>query len=82
MVTHAEPAETKALQQFEHNWLYHSVNSLPIQFKEPIILFYFKQYSYNEICELLNERIGVIKNRLFRGRRLLKEKYVDYQAMK
>jgi RNA polymerase sigma-70 factor, ECF subfamily len=82
MVTYSEAAETEVLQQFEHNWLYHTVNSLPIQFKEPIILFYFKQYSYNEICVLLNEKIGVIKNRLFRGRRLLKEKYVDYQAMK
>jgi RNA polymerase sigma-70 factor, ECF subfamily len=79
IVTHTEPAEIEVLQKFEYNWLYQNVNSLPMQFKEPIILFYFKQYSYNEICELLNEKIGVIKNRLFRGRRLLMEKYVDYQ---
>jgi len=78
-VTQTEPAEIEALQRFEHNCLYQTVHSLPIQFKEPIILFYFKQYSYNEICELLNEKIGVIKSRLFRGRRLLKEKYIDYQ---
>jgi RNA polymerase sigma-70 factor, ECF subfamily len=82
IVTHTETAEMEALQQFEYNWLYQTINSLPIQFKEPIILFYFKQYSYNEISELLNEKRGVIKNRLFRGRRLLKEKYVDYQVMR
>jgi RNA polymerase sigma-70 factor, ECF subfamily len=82
IVTHTEPAEIEALHQFEHNWLHQTINSLPIQFKEPIILFYFKQYSYNEISELLNEKRGVIKNRLFRGRRLLKEKYVDYQVMR
>lgn len=82
MVTHTEPAEKEALLQFEYNWLYQTINSLPIQFKETIILFYFKQYSYNEISELLNEKMGVIKNRLFRGRRMLKEKYVYYQAIK
>ena len=72
-------AEIEAIELFEKDWLYHTVNSLPNQYKEPILLFYFKQYSYKEISEALNETIGVIKNRLFRGRRLLKEKYYDYQ---
>ncbi|WP_413305980.1 RNA polymerase sigma factor [Bacillus sp. 1P10SD] len=73
-VLHTDPAaETEAIQQLDNKWLYHTVNSLPTQFKEPIILYYFKQYSYKEIGELLNETICVIKNRLFRGRRLLKE---------
>lgn len=74
-----DSAEVEAIKQFEKNWLYHTVNSLPNQFKEPIFLFYFKQYSYKEISEALNENIGVIKNRLFRGRRLLREKYFNYQ---
>lgn len=78
-VDNTDSAEIEAMEQFEKNWLYQAVNSLPIQYKEPIILFYFRQYSYQEICEALNENIGVIKNRLFRGRRLLKEKYSDYQ---
>lgn len=76
---HTDSAEIEAIEKFEKDWLYHTVNSLPNQYKEPILLFYFKQYSYKEISEALNETIVVIKNRLFRGRRLLKEKYFDYQ---
>ncbi|MEK5520888.1 RNA polymerase sigma factor [Heyndrickxia sp. FSL W8-0423] len=79
-VANTDSAEIEAIEKFEKEWLCHTVNSLPNQYKEPILLFYFKQYSYKEISETLNENIGVIKNRLFRGRRLLKEKYFDYQV--
>jgi len=36
-----DSAEVEAIQQFEKNWLYHTVNSLPNQFREPIFSFLF-----------------------------------------
>lgn len=76
-ISNTDSAEIVAIQQFETNLLYQMVNSLPNEYKEAIRLFYFNNFSYKEISELLNENIGTIKNRLFRGRRLLKEKYLE-----
>lgn len=70
----SESAEFEVLQNFDKDILFHSVNSLPTHYREPIILYHIKHCTYKEICKLLNEDIGNIKNRIFRGRRLLKRK--------
>lgn len=69
----SKSAEFEVIQKFEKDILYHAVNSLPMHFRKPIILYYFRHFTYKEICKILNEDIGIIKNRIFRGRRLLKE---------
>ena len=75
-IANTDSAEVVAIKQYEKDSLCHLVDTLPTEYMEPIKLFYYKHYSYKEISELLNENIGTIKNRLFRGRRLLKEKYL------
>lgn len=74
-------AEIETIQRLEKQLLYKAIASLPNEYKEPIILFHFKQFSYKEISEALNENLGVIKSRLFRGRQLLKETYLHYQVL-
>lgn len=46
------------------------MNSL---YREVLVLFYFEELSIKEISNLLNEREGTIKSKLFRGRNILKE---------
>lgn len=46
------------------------MNSL---YREVLVLFYFEELSIKEISNLLNEKEGTIKSKLFRGRNILKE---------
>lgn len=50
------------------------LSKLPKMYREPIVLYHQKEMSYNEISNSLNEPLSKIKNRIFRGRKILKEK--------
>ncbi len=50
-----------------------AINQLPDMYKLPIVLYHIKRYSYLEIADMLNIPLSKVKNRIFRGRRLLKE---------
>jgi DNA-directed RNA polymerase specialized sigma24 family protein len=41
-------------------------------------LRHFAELSYGEIAELKSMPLGTVKNKLFRGRQMLKEKLSDY----
>lgn len=47
--------------------------SLPVKYREVIILYYYEEMSYNQISDLLNLSIQTIKSRLHRARLLLKK---------
>jgi RNA polymerase sigma factor (sigma-70 family) len=47
--------------------------SLPIKYREVIILYYYEEMSYNQISDLLNVSLQTIKSRLHRARLLLKK---------
>ncbi len=47
-----------------------AMNSL---YREILVLFYFEELSIKEISNLLKEKEGTIKSKLFRGRNILKE---------
>jgi len=49
------------------------VASLPDIYRVPIILYHEQGLSYQEISEITEEPLSKVKNRIFRGRRLLKE---------
>ncbi|WP_439096761.1 sigma-70 family RNA polymerase sigma factor [Bacillus massiliigorillae] len=49
------------------------VLSLPIKYREVIILYYYEDFSYGQISDLSNISIQTIKSRLHRGRILLKK---------
>lgn len=72
-ITFSESVELQVIKNFEYTNLYQIIRTLPIHFKEPIELFYFKDCTYKEISISLGINISTVKNRLFRGRLLLKE---------
>ncbi len=50
-----------------------AVLKLPIHYRNPIYLFYYEDYSIQEIAEILNEKEGTVKTRLRRGREAVKK---------
>ena len=46
--------------------------ALPEMYRIPIVLYHQQGLSYQEIADILSEPLSKVKNRIFRGRRMLK----------
>ncbi len=57
------------------------VGELPEMYKIPIVLYHQKGLTYQEIADVTNQSLSKVKNRIFRGRKLLKngflKEYID-----
>lgn len=49
-----------------------SIESLPEIYRVPLLMFHQSGFSYQEISKAIDEPISKVKNRLFRGRRMLR----------
>jgi RNA polymerase sigma-70 factor (ECF subfamily) len=68
-----------ALRNVERgNAIMGAIEELPDEYRELIHLRHFAELSYGEIAELKSMPLGTVKNKLFRGRQMLKEKLSDY----
>jgi RNA polymerase sigma factor (sigma-70 family) len=65
--------EDQVLKDREAEFLSISVLSLPVKYREVIILFYYEELSIEEISSLLNVNPNTVKTRLKRSRDLLKK---------
>lgn len=57
--------------------LFEAVMTLPSKYRIVIHLFYFEDYSVNEIAGILKSPVNTVKSQLSRGRKLLKEKLME-----
>ena len=55
-----------------------AVQELKGEYRELIELRHFAEMSYDDIAELKGMPLGTVKNKLFRGRQMLKEQLEDY----
>ncbi len=55
-----------------------AIEALPWEYQELITLRHYGELSYDEIAKLKKMPLGTVKNKLFRGRQMLKEKLSDY----
>lgn len=69
-----ESPEIKYIDIENNRYISEKIISLPIKYREVIILYYYEELSYNQISELLNLKLPTIKSRLHRARLLLKQK--------
>ena len=49
------------------------VSSLPTRYREAVSLYYFEEFSYQEIADLLDQPLGTIKSAIHRGIGLLRK---------
>ena len=60
-------------QSESNNELYEMIMKLPQRYKEVILLFYYEDFSYDEMAKILNIPKGTVQSRLARGRDKLKK---------
>jgi RNA polymerase sigma-70 factor, ECF subfamily len=75
------PAPRNPEQQFlEHatvERIRRAVDELPDPFREVVELVCVQQFSYREVCEMLDVPIGTVMSRIHRGRKLLQAALLD-----
>lgn len=68
-----QTADRKAFQNELEHALHACLEKLHPKYKEPLVLYYFEELSYQEISDILHIPIATVGVRLGRGRALLKE---------
>lgn len=73
------PTPYQATRNIERGRAIHeAIAALPAEYEELISLRHYAELSYDEIAKLKDMPLGTVKNKLFRGRQLLKEKLADF----
>lgn len=71
---HYQGPESSLLEENRHQMLSEAIMELKQKHREVIILFYYQEYSIEEIVHILKGKPSTIKSRLHRGRQKLQEK--------
>jgi len=71
-------AEKHAISKEEQKILWQSLEKIPDLYREPLILFYREQQSVAQVAEGLELSEDVVKQRLSRGRKLLKREIATF----
>ena len=56
------------------------LENLPDMYRIPIVLYHQQGLSYQEISEITQEPLSKVKNRIFRGRKMLKENLMSLRG--
>lgn len=68
------PSVEPGLAEFDSEQLQSLLNGLPEEFRSPVILFYFEEFSYKEIAEQMDVPLGTVMSRLARAKAFLRER--------
>ena len=71
--TSAETQDDKAIQAQQETLLWRAIANMDTQYREPLVLFYREQQSVQAVAAKLDLSEDTAKQRLSRGRKLLKE---------
>lgn len=78
----AEPASPAACESdFDQEQLQNVLNDLPEEFRSPVILFYFEEFSYKEIAEHMGVPLGTIMSRLARAKAYLRHRLTEPETV-
>lgn len=66
-------AQNLAFENPSHSDLFYTVMGLPVKYRMPLYLFYYEEYSTEEIASILKIPKGTVCIRLKRGRDLLEK---------
>ena len=71
-----ESPEKEYIRKEEKENIEKLLGELPEMYKIPIVLYHQKGLSYQEIADVTNQSLSKVKNRIFRGRKLLKSGFM------
>ncbi|GHV43875.1 hypothetical protein FACS189490_14110 [Clostridia bacterium] len=57
-----------------------ALDGLPDMYKIPIVLYHQQGLSYQEISDVTEEPLSKVKNRIFRGRKMLKDSLISMKG--
>ncbi len=57
-----------------------AIEELPWEYRELILLRHYGELSYDDIATMKEMPLGTVKNKLFRGRQMLKQRLADFLA--
>lgn len=69
-----ETPESSYIRKEQIERINNELSKLPEKYRVPLILYHKNGLSYEEITQVLNEPMSIIKNRIYRARQMLKEK--------
>jgi len=73
---YADTPEAAYIAKEQSRMLRDLIDGLPDMYKVPIVLYHQQGLSYQEISEITDEPLSKVKNRIFRGRKMLKESLI------
>jgi RNA polymerase sigma-70 factor, ECF subfamily len=75
----AEPSPYQDLRNEQRGGaIQEAIDALPGDYRELIVMRHYAELSYEEIAQLKRMPLGTVKNKLFRGRQMLKERLAAY----
>ncbi|HWI53161.1 MAG TPA: sigma-70 family RNA polymerase sigma factor [Symbiobacteriaceae bacterium] len=75
-----ESPEELALRHDRHRQLHRTIQDLPDDYREVVMLHHFHHLSYQQIAERLDAPVRTIETRLYRARLLLKKMLVEAEG--
>ena len=73
-----ESADELVIKKERKQWIEEQIRQLGPGYKTPLLLFHQAGLSYEEIARSMMVPLSIVKNRIYRARKMLKEKMVDY----
>lgn len=73
-----ESADEIVVKKEKKQWLEEQIRQLKPGYKTPLLLFHQAGLSYEEIAKSMNVPLSIVKNRIYRARKMLKEKMTEY----
>lgn len=72
-LTNGDSPESSYIETERSKELFRLIDQLPDMYKVPLLLYHKDGLSYMEIADRTKESLSKVKNRIFRGRKMLKE---------
>lgn len=72
--------EQVAVRQAEQSALRQALDALPEMYREVLVMHYAGGLTYEKIAEALRQPMSIVKNRIYRGKKLLKDIYVRMEG--
>ena len=79
LTEHSTP-ETTMMHTVEQQLLQDALNRLPEMNREILIMHYAAGHSYEAIAQMLDQPMSIVKNRIFRGKKILREAYLQVEG--